>query len=274
MERLNVATLSGLGDKERQKLSLLLRETSGTISVSEAANILNLDSKKAANLLILYAKKGWLKRIYQGVYLPIPLESDTSDIVAQEPFVIAQKLFSPCYIGGMNAANYWGLTEQIFQTITVMAQNISAKRKRDIKILDTEYIIHTVKPSYFFGLKIIWLTNVKVQISDPSRTIIDMMIFPQFCGGLRFIEDVLKSYYQSKYLDVDLLIKYLGMAKNGAAIKRLGYLFEKYFPNEEKLINYCLDNLTKGYINIVPGTEYPRLIRRWNLRVPDNREAS
>lgn len=273
MERLNVATLSGLGDKERQKLSLLLRETSGTISVSEAANILNTDTKKTANLLSLYAKKGWLKRIYQGVYLPIPLESDTSDIVAEEPFVIAQKLFSPCYIGGMNATNYWGLTEQIFQTITVIAQKNSVKRKRDIKILDTEYIIHTVKPSYFFGLKTIWLTNVKVQISDPSRTIIDMMIFPQFCGGLRFIEDGLKSYYQSKYLDIDLLIKYLGMAENGAAIKRLGYLFEKYFPSEEKLINYCLDNLTKGYINIVPGTECSRLIRRWNLWLPDNRET-
>ena len=32
----------------------------------------------------------------------------------EDPLVIAEKLFSPCYVGGWSAAEYWGITEQIF----------------------------------------------------------------------------------------------------------------------------------------------------------------
>lgn len=258
----------GLGQLERERLSTLLRSTKVTISVADAASILGLTPIQTAKLLSWYAKKGWLKRISQGVYLPVPLESPTSDIVAEEPFVIAEKLFAPCYIGGMNAANYWELTEQIFRTVTVMTQNKVKNRQPNIG--GTEYDIHSIKSEYFFGLKSIWLTGVKVQISDPTRTIIDMVMFPQFCGGIRFVIDVIQSYFQSKYKDVDLLIKYLEKAQNGAAIKRLGFIIEKYYPDEEKLINYCLQNLTQGYIRISPNLDTPRLIRRWRLWVPDN----
>lgn len=52
-------------------------------------------------------------------------DTQTSDVIPEEPFVIAEKLFSPCYIGGINAANYWDLTEQIFRTITVMTPNLN-----------------------------------------------------------------------------------------------------------------------------------------------------
>jgi len=197
----------------------------------------------------------------------VPLESDTSDIVAEDPFVIAEKLFSPCYIAGMNAANYWELTEQLFRTITVMTQK--QVREKTPNIAGSDYVIHSIKSSYFFGLKSVWIGNVKVSISDPSRTLVDMAMFPQFCGGIRFFEDVLENYYCSKYKDMDLLIQYLEQAQNGAAIKRLGFLVEKLFPEEEKFITFCLNNLTKGYIKISPSIERPKLVRRWGLWVPE-----
>lgn len=256
----------GLGKKEGHKYSALLRQTKGTISVAQAEKTLDLTNNRAAMLLARFAKKGWLKRISYGVYIPVPPESPTSDIVAEEPFVIAQKLYDPCYIGGMNAANYWDLTEQIFQTITVMTQK--KVRDRQPEIAGAQYIIHSIKPSYFFGLKSIWFDNVKVSISDPTRTIVDMMLFPQFCGGLTFISDVLQSYFNSKYKDVELLVQYLEKAQNGAAIKRLGFLVEKYYPDEEQLINYCLNNITKGYSKILPTIKCDSLIRRCNLWVP------
>jgi len=100
-----------------------------------------------------------------------------------------------------------------------------------------------------------------------------MLIFPRFCGGLRFIVDVLENYYKSKYRNVDLLISYLAQAGNGAAVKRMGFLVEKYFPNENELIEYCLRSLTEGYVKLTPSLECPRLVSRWRVWVPERWKA-
>lgn len=258
----------GLGQLDRERLSLLLRAAKTTISVAQAANTWNMDHSHAAKILSLYQKKGWLKRIVRGVYIAVPLDSPTTDVVPEEPFVIAEKLFSPCYIAGANAANYWDLTEQLFQTVTVMTEKLIPNRKQ--MIAGIEYAIHTIKPTYFFGLKTVWFNEVKVKISDPARTIIDMVMYPQFCGGIRFVEEVLKNYFNSDHKSSDLLITYLEKITNGAAIKRLGYLVEKNFPTETKLIDFCLNNLTKGYVALTTSIACPRIITRWRLRVPEN----
>ncbi len=268
MKYTNKANLAGLGVTERARLSQLIRRTQTTISVKEAAKILKLTTEQAAKQLAVLAKKGWLSRIKQGVYLPIDIPATNTNVIAEEPFTIAQKLFQPCYIGGMNAANYWDLTEQIFKSVTVMTQK--KVRERNPIIAGNEYYIHSIKAEYFFGLKTIWNNNIKVQISDPTRTVVDMLIFPQFCGGVRFIVDVINDYYQSKYKDIDLLVEYLTKANNGAAIKRMGFLAEKFFPDENKLIEYCLKNLKQGYVKLSPSVDCPKIIRRWRLRLPES----
>jgi predicted transcriptional regulator of viral defense system len=260
--------LLGVGKLERSRLAKLLRHTNITISVKEAAQILELERNQAAKLLAKFAKKGWLDRVRQGIYMPVELSAKTSEIIADDPFAVAEKLFSPCYIGGMNAANYWDLTEQIFNTVTVMTQKQVRERKPEIA--GNQYILHTIKSKYFFGIKSIWLGGIKVKISDPTKTIIDMLAFPDFCGGIQFVVDVLQNYYRSKHQDIDLLINYLAQADNGSAIKRMGFLAERYFPNEGNLIEYCKKNLTKGYVKLSPSQENTKMIRRWGISVPES----
>ena len=74
-----------------------------------------------------------------------------------------------------------------------------------------------------------WFGDVKARVSNPTRTLLDMMMYPQFCGGFRFIEEVLKNYFNSEYKDINLLICYIEKITNSAAIKRLGYLVDKNF---------------------------------------------
>ena len=66
------------------------------------------------------------------------------------------------------------------------------------------------------------------------------------------------------------MITYLEKITNGAAIKRFGYLVEKNFPTETKLIDFCLNHLTKGYVALTTSVDCPRIITRWRLRVPEN----
>lgn len=260
--------LVGLGKLERERLAAILRQTKATISVRETAEILGVSRQQAGKYLATLAKKGWLKRIYSGVYIPIPLESNTPDITPEDPLIIAEKLFAPCYIAGWSAAEYWNLTEQIFHSVVVMTQ----KQQKNYAplIADTKYLLHLAPPKLFFGLKTIWRSNVKVQISDPTRTIVDLINNPLLAGGIRFAVDILKTYFASKEKSVDLLIEYLQKQNNGAAYKRMGFLTEKYFPNEMKLIKECRSNLTKGNAKLDSSLTCDKLVTKWKLWVPEN----
>src|SRR4030042_4210325 len=110
-------TISGLGKEDRKSPAAICRETKGTVSVRDAAGILKVSPTDAAKMLSRWAKKGWLSRVTQGLYVRIPLESRTDDIPLEDPWIIADRLFSPCYIGGWSAAEYWDFTEKIFRTI-------------------------------------------------------------------------------------------------------------------------------------------------------------
>ncbi len=258
----------GLGKIERKRLSGILRNTRGTVTALEVSNILQLPRQRAAKLLATYAKKGWLSRIQQGVYIPVPIESETTDIAPEDTFVIAEKLFAPCYISGWSAAEYWGMTDQIFRSIIVMTQQQQKNYQPVIK--DTEYLLHFTKLVRFFGLKSVWRSNVKVLVSDPTRTIVDLMQNPSLGGGIRSTVDILQSYFGSKEKSIQMCIDYMQQLNNGAAYKRLGFLVEKYFADEQNLLKECKERLTTGNAKLDADLTCNKLVTKWRLLVPEN----
>lgn len=268
MKYIETKQYAGLGRIERTRLAQLLRNFKGSINVELAAKTWGITATQAAKILSWFNKKGWLRRIARGVYIPVSLSAESSDVVLDEPFVIAENFFTPCYIGGVNAVNYWDLTEQIFSSITVFTTKLLSIVNRDIA--GTKYVIHKINSKNYFGLKSVWISGVKVKISDPSRTIIDLLLYPNLCGGLRFMNDIIINYFNSEYKNIDMLIGYLKIINIGALLKRLGFLLELNFPNEEMLIDFCKNNLTTGYAKLTLSQDCPRLIRRWRLWVPNN----
>lgn len=261
-------TISGLGKTDRKRLSAIYRETKGTISVKEAAGILDIDSADASKMLSRWAQKGWLSRIRRGLYVRVPLEASTLDVPLEDPWIVADRLFSPCYIGGWSAAEYWDLTEQIFRTIVVM----TTKRPRDRApvIKGTSFMVRTVSEKTLFGTKSIWRGQVKVFISDPSRTILDMLADPRLGGGIRPTLDVFLNYMKSENRDVPLLIEYAKRLGNGAVFKRLGFLMERYTPDQAAAIAICKNHLTNGLAKLDPSRKAGKLATRWKLWLPEN----
>lgn len=84
-----------------------------------------------------------------------------------------------------------------------------------------------------FGLKPVWRGQVKVSVSDPSRTILDVLNDPLLGGGLRSTVDFLTNYLKSDKRDLDLLIDYADRLGNGAVFKRLGFLLERLVPDAQ-----------------------------------------
>jgi predicted transcriptional regulator of viral defense system len=261
-------SISGLGKIERKKLAEIIRQTKGTISVTEAAEILGVASDSAAKMLARWASKGWVSRVKRGLYVPVPLESRTSDVPLEDPWLIAERLYAPCYIGGWSAAEYWDLTEQIFRTIVVMTTG--KPRNRELLIKGIKFKVRTVSPKAMFGFKPVWRGKVKVMVSDPTRTVLDMLNDPIIGGGLRPTVDILLNYVKSEAKDTDLLIEYAKRLGNGAVFKRLGFLLEKYVFEEHDVIAVCRSQLTKGNAKIDPSLSAGKLITRWKLWVPDN----
>jgi len=261
-------SISGLGKVDRQRLSETIRRTKGSISVSEAAEILEVSAPDAAKMLARWTNKGWLSRVKRGLYVPIPLESRTVDVPLEDPWVIAERLFSPCYIGGWSAAEYWDLTEQIFRTIIVM----TAKKPRDRNpsFKGTTFLLRTVQKRAMFGLKSIWRKEIKVLVSDPTRTIVDLLSDPQLGGGIRSTVDIFKNYLKSENKDMGLLIEYASRLGNGAVFKRLGFLLERFGPNEDRTIAACRSKITKGNSKLDPKLAAEKLITRWRLWLPQN----
>lgn len=259
--------ISGLGKVDRERLTALILRTKGTISVVEAAEILEVSPTDAAKMLARWRKNGWVSRVRRGLYVSIPLESRTVNVPLEDSWIIAERLFAPCYIGGWSAAEYWGLTEQIFRTVVVITTQKPRDRSPNIK--GTKFLLRTILEKAMFGLKPVWRGQVKVSVSDPTRTVIDMLNDPKLGGGLRSTVDIFLAYLRSDKKDMKLLIEYADQLDNGAVFKRLGFLLERLATEETATINECRSKLTTGNAKLDPALTADKLITKWRLWVPD-----
>ena len=92
--------IGGLRRASRERLSKVLRQSKGAISSEDASRALNVKRAEAARLLSNWSARGWLTRVRRGLYLSVPLESSTADLPLDDAWIVAERLFAPCYIGG------------------------------------------------------------------------------------------------------------------------------------------------------------------------------
>lgn len=249
----------------RRLLATLIRETGDVILVEDAAKILRLDPKRAAKTLARWTTQGWLRRVSRGAYVPASLDSLGSKHVLADPWVLVPALFSPCYVGGRTAAEHWDLTEQIFNDIVVYTAR--SVREKSQRLHGAVITLKHIDEQKLFGTQVVWRAHSKVMVSDPHRTIIDMLDDPAIGGGIRQVADCLAEYFKRTDQDEGKLIAYTEKLGNGAVFKRLGFLVEGQ-PEHARLEKACLARLTKGNAKLDPALESPRLITRWKLWVP------
>jgi len=90
--------LAGIEKKTRRQLAEVLRRSRGTVTVEEASAILGMSRLDTAKLMARWAQQGWLTRVRRGLYVPVPLEARTPDVALEDPWVIAARVFAPCYL--------------------------------------------------------------------------------------------------------------------------------------------------------------------------------
>jgi len=249
----------------RARLAAVLRAAKDVVSVDLAARTLGLERGPAAKVLSRWRAQSWLRRVGPGLYVPVPLDLAGSEQVIADPWVLAPTLFGQCYIGGWTAAHHWELTEQLFNETVVFTTRRVVDRR--VSAQGAVFVLHTIRANRLFGLKTLWRGPTKVAISDPARTLIDMISAPETGGGIDHAAECLRTYLRDKAGDRDLLVHYAEQLGNGAVFKRLGFLADTQL-NDKRLAATCRSRLTQGYTRLDPALPSSQLITAWRLWVP------
>ena len=259
-------TSGGITADNRRLLQLLHRGGHTPFTVRDAAELWGVSAERAGRLLRSLEAGGWLARPRRGLYVPVPLEAARSGDWHEDPWVIAAKLFPDGYIGGWSACEHWELTDQVFREVLVY----SARRvaSRDVPLDVGGIQARKTSSARLFGLRSVWRGTTKVTVSDPSRTLIDVLDEPANGGGIRHVTEIVDAYFRSEHRDDNALIDYGDRFGNRTVFKRLGYVAEALGLDAAGLVAACEARVSRGISALDPGIPDRGPIRtKWNLRI-------
>lgn len=262
-----MSELAGIGKSYRKKLSRVLEKNYSVITAKLVSETLKVPIQESGRLLSRWNRSGWIKRIKRGSYVPIPLESTTSKVIVDEPFLVVDSLYAPGYLSGFSAVKHWDLTEQIFESVTYFT--LKKVKNRNPIHGGIKFKLKTISKHKLFGLKTFWIGSKKVRISDPSKTMIDLLDDPKIVGGITIIIDFFSEYIDSEHYDFDLLIQYAHQMNNKTIFKRLGLIYELMFKANEEVLGILLKNISSGFSEFDPTVSSRYNIVKWKLKTSE-----
>jgi predicted transcriptional regulator of viral defense system len=251
--------------KGRAQLGQVLRRAGEVVSVDDVSTILEIEHLAASKLLARWNTQGWMRRLRRGYYTPVPPGAAGQEQVLEDPWVIVPELFAPACIGGWSAAEHWGLTEQIFRSTCVLTERPFREKQQTIEGIP--FVLKHVQPGMLFGMRAVWRGKLRIDVSNPAKSMIDMLDDPSIGGGIRHAADCLSTYFERDDASADQLLAMADRLGNRAVFKRLGFLAER-LPGWEMLAAACRERLSQGTAKLDPSLPCPRLVTRWRLWVP------
>ncbi len=172
--------VSLLAEWERERRVILtlddIRKAVGSDAVHDAASRL--------------VRKRALERIGRGKYLVRPLRTMNRPTAPSAPVLAATLLQGePYYLGGRWALTFHRLTEQ--QYVSTLDAFV-ARRHQARRLGAARLAFHRVAaPRLGRGVATVTIEGVSVQLSDPERTLLDLLDYPSIAGssdeGLRLV---------------------------------------------------------------------------------------
>jgi predicted transcriptional regulator of viral defense system len=146
---------------------------------------------------------------------------------------------------------------------------ITPKRKQAMhpELLGVRFELVFIKPERMFGAALLGEPGLRIRVTDPERTVIDMLDRSDLCGGPAAAA-VLEAAWPA--LDAERLTDYLERFAGGTVPRRLGYLVERLglLSHDDPLLERWRTLLGAGYSLLERGGPAAGpFVRRWRLRV-------
>lgn len=252
-----------LSPRETEVIARLSYEKASLITQQQFDRYFGFPKSVREKVIFRLKKRGVLNAVKKGVYFFSPLESGPAGRNINE-FLVPSVFFPKgnYYIGYSTMYNYYGFTDQMFQTMYVL--NTSLQREKSIGGVQFKMI--KVSKSRMYGLEKITIRDTSVYVSDRERTIVDLIYFPEPVGGLIAAFEILKKQAGAKRTDLTKLIKYAARFPNISLRKRIGYILEQAGVKDE-----YLEPLLKSVSKTSLVTLYPsksragRINKKWKV---------
>jgi len=207
-------------------------------------------------------RKGFIISLKQGLYaigeqfLPgLPLHE----------YEIGMHLANPSAICCFSAMQYHQLTDQTSRTIYLMTTWGDVHSKLSVyrlQIMSVKYHFIRAKPELYFGINQQWLGEVPFMMTDLERTLVDGLVRPKYCGGMR---EVLSAFEVAiDRIDLAKIISYAKKFGMSAAM-RLGFILERLNVNNE-LLSELRELKPSGYCPLDPsGQRQGKCDKHWMI---------
>ncbi len=211
---------TGLGRRASLLLTTLSEQGKVIFTPQDAHRILGGSLSATYKMLHDLARGGWLHPLRKGRYLIIPLEAGPERRYTAHEFLIAHHLAPEGYIAYWTALHHHGLTEQIPRSVWVA----TPRRRPETIVLGVQYIFVTLRPHKVFGYQPVWIEGRSVPVADLEKSLVDALDHPEHCGGIVGVAQALTVALLERGADLERLTEYALRMRNGAILKRLGYL--------------------------------------------------
>ena len=202
-------------------------------------------------------QKGELAHPLSGFYVIVPPEYRVLGCKPAEHFIheLMEFINVPYYVGLLSAAQYHGAAHhrpQQFQVITT-------QKRRPIICGRIKIVFITKKNAEQTPTQNFNTSQGAIAVSTPDATAIDMVIYPNRCGGLDNVLTVLTDLV--KKMDADKLQKLTSTAEEITWVQRLGFLLDLIKANHlSDVLHQSLENhRVRARLLIAPAKKTPGL---------------
>ena len=261
-------TYNILGPIETNIVARLTYEKKAIVTAKEMDQMFTLSPEDRKQIVFRLKKKKILTPIKPGVYVFSPLEAGPEGMGIDE--LLIPPLFFPkknYYVGYSTMYNYYGFTEQLFQTVYVLN---TTKRMESI-ICGLSYKFIKILENRMYGIEKIKVKDEEVNISSKERTLIDLIYFNKPVGGIIGASKIFTKIALSNKCDIKKLVKYAVCFPHIKTRKRIGLILDDAGISEN-ILKPLVKSIEKTSISSLNGSRKGTPNKKWRIIINDSRK--
>ena len=251
------------GNNEINIIARLSYEKKVIVSNRELEQMFNMSESARKKIVFRLKNKDVLTPVKRGIYIFSPLEAGPQGRAIDE-LLIPPLYFTDnnYYIGYATMYNYYGFTDQVFQTVYVLNTSFT----KDKVIAGIQYKFLKVPEARMYGLKTVQINDTEVMISNKEKTLVDLVYFNKPIGGIERALEIVKNVIDNNDIDIKKIIIYATRFPNITLRKRFGVLLEE-LNITEKLLQPLIKSVENTSVSSLTGSRKGTLNKKWRVIV-------